>query len=98
MQKDLPRSIDNDILEHSDGIKTHLLLQFFDLQLIASILFHPVGSHVSEKLHSDSQVDHQVHLIVTALANSSASIGMLDLTANVGSDVLPDACHVFVMQ
>lgn len=35
---------------------------------------------------------------MTALANTSTSIGVLELTANVLSDVLLDACDVFVMQ
>jgi len=98
MQNRLPRSLDNDILEHSQSLKTHLLLQVPDLQLIALILLHPVSSHVSEKLHSDPQIDHQVHLIVTALANTSVSFGVLELTANVWSDVVLDACDVFVVQ
>jgi hypothetical protein len=57
-----------------------------------------VNSHVSKKLHSDSQIDHQVHLVLTALANTSASVGMLELMANVWSDVVLDACNVFVVQ
>lgn len=39
-----------------------------------------------------------MHLILTALANTSASAGMLELTANVWSDVVLDACNVFVVQ
>ena len=98
MQECLLRSLSNDILKHSESLKTHLLLQVLDLQLITCILLHPVSSHVSQKLHSDPQIDHQVHLIVTALANTSASFGMLELTADVGSDVVLDACDVFVVQ
>jgi hypothetical protein len=72
-------------------VETHFLLQVSDLLLIACILLHPVTSHVSEELHSDSQIDHQIVLILTASANASASFFMLHLTANVGRDVLLDA-------
>jgi len=98
MQECLLRSLSNDILKHSESLKTHLLLQVLDLQLITCILLHPVSSHVSQKLHSDPQIDHQVHLVVTALANTSAGLGMLELTANVWSDVVLDACDVLVVQ
>jgi thiol:disulfide interchange protein len=71
--------------------KAHLLLQVSDLLLIACILSHPLISHVPEKLHSDPQTDHQVHLVQTTIANASASFVVLDLTANVWCDVLLDA-------
>lgn len=91
MQDCLSLSLDNDILKHSESLEAHFLLQILDLQLVIGILFHPVSSHVSQKLHSDSQADHQVHLIMTALANTSTSIGVFELTADVWSDVLLDA-------
>jgi hypothetical protein len=72
-------------------VKTHLLLQVSDLLLIACILSHPLISHVPEKLHSDPQADHQIHLVQTAIVNASASFMVLDLTANVWCDVLLDA-------
>jgi hypothetical protein len=79
-------------------VKTHFLLQISDLHVIAYILSHPMSSHVSEKLYSDSQIDHQVHLVLTTLTNTPASVGMLELTANVWSDVVLDACNMFVVQ
>lgn len=53
---------------------------------------------VSEKLHSDSQVHHQVHLVQTALLDASTSCIELKLAANVRSNVAFNACHVFIVQ
>jgi hypothetical protein len=72
-------------------VKTDSRLQVSDLALIARILSHPLISHVFEKLHSDPQADHQVHLVQTTIANASANSMVLDLTANVWCDVLLDA-------
>jgi hypothetical protein len=72
-------------------VQGHFLLQISDLLLIACIFSHPLISHVPEKLHSDPQAHHQVHLIKAAIVNASAGFVVLDLTANVWCDVLLDA-------
>jgi hypothetical protein len=72
-------------------VKIHFLLQISNLFLVACILSHPPISHVPEKLHSDPQGDHQVHLVQTAIADASAGFVVLNLTANVRSNVLLDA-------
>ena len=79
-------------------VNAHFLLQISDLRLIACILSHTVTSHVPEELHSDPQTAHQVHLPSTTHVDSSASIVVLNLTANVRSDVLLHAFDMFVVQ